>query len=648
MTNKSAKMDFATTQHQLRRFIGWFYLANTLFFWLLGLTYLLKILSSDSLFQNLASDYSSPGGRLLILFFAMTNYFTYMMLLACIPAVLMLLVTYVIPRKRWIIFLSILFATMSLTLLLIDCYIFSRFNFHLNTTILSMLLDMHMRNILGFSSHEMIMVFVILGLLIFLECVAAWVVWSQIVLQQRCQVEKKIARIWFAGTLICYFTLMTSLTKHLNILVQQTPNLPLFSQLLAYVTPIDDAKLKLNQAGEEHFSQRQFSSETMRYPLHAMQCKQPDQPLNVMVIMADTLRFDALQPAYMPHVVRFAQKSWWFMKHVSGGNATQPGLFSLFYSIPGNYWTAALQQKVSPVFMALLRQFGYASQVFWSSEMDNPPFDKTIYVDFNRQTLHHSLQSSVGSRDRDVTQHAIDFLTHHPKNRPFFLNLFYDATHSYCSEQDYDNVYNPEHKECNRLFLGKHEDSRATFVHRYQNALQFVDVEIQKVLDAIEKQGYLNNSIIIITSDHGEEFNDNDHNYWGHAGNFSAVQTHIPLLIHWPGESPRRIDYATTSYDVMPTLLQHLFSCQNPVSDYSIGQDILLEKGRRPFTLAGSYSNMGLIEPDRLTTLYASGDIVMTDPQLKPCPHVKLRMKHLKQAMALMRMYYAKSNSGAG
>lgn len=633
-------MDFATTQQQLRRFIGWFSLANTLFFWILGATYLQKILSSDSLFQNFSFDYSSLGGRLLILFFAITNYFTYMMLLACMPMLLLWMLTYFIPRERWVFVLCVLFGTMSLVLLIADIYIFSRFNFHLNAAILSMFLDSRFRSILGLSNYEMIMIFSALGFVILLESAVARIVWKHIVLPYRWQIGRKIVKYWFSGTLICYFTLMISITNRINILLQQTSNLPLFSQMLAYVTPTKDAQFKLNMMSEAHFSQRHFSSDLLHYPLHPMQCQPPPQPLNLIVIMVDTLRFDSLQEVYMPHLTKFAEESWSFTKHMSGGNSTQPGLFSLFYSLPGNYWTAALQQNVSPVFVDLLLKYQYVTQVFWSSEMDNPPFDKTIYAHFNRQTLHHSAQRSVGDRDRDVTKQAVDFLTHHPKDKPFFLNLFYDATHSYCSDQDYENVYNPEHQECRRFFMGN-QGAGATYLHRYQNALQFVDIEIQKVLDAIKRQGYFDHSVVVITSDHGEEFNDNHHHDWGHASNFSAAQTHIPLLMHWPDESPRRITYATDSYDVMPTFLQRVFFCQNPASDYGIGQNILSEKGRRPFTLAGSYSNMGLIEPDRLTTLYASGDIVMTDLHLEPCPYAKLRIKHLQQAMALMRKYYA-------
>ena len=62
----------------------------------------------------------------------------------------------------------------------------------------------------------------------------------------------------------------------------------------------------------------------------------------------------------MPNVMAFAEQHSMFSNHVSGGNATQPGLFSIFYSIPGSYWTAAMSQEKSPVLMELLAQYGQA------------------------------------------------------------------------------------------------------------------------------------------------------------------------------------------------------------------------------------------------------------------------------------------------
>jgi membrane-anchored protein YejM (alkaline phosphatase superfamily) len=39
---------------------------------------------------------------------------------------------------------------------------------------------------------------------------------------------------------------------------------------------------------------------------------------------------------------------------------------------------------------------------------------------------------------------------------------------------------------------------------------------------------------VIVTSDHGEEFNDTGKNYWGHNGNFSPYQVAVPLLVRGP------------------------------------------------------------------------------------------------------------------
>jgi len=159
-------------------------------------------------------------------------------------------------------------------------------------------------------------------------------------------------------------------------------------------------------------------------------------------------------------------------------------------------------------------------------------------------------------------------------------------------------------------------------------------------LKSIEKQGYLKNSIVIFTSDHGQEFNDNRQNYWGHAGNFTKAQVQVPFVIYWPGEKPNKISYLTSGYDLVPTLLKRLFACKNPTADYSIGQHLWARDERLPFVLAGSYVNMGLIEPDRLTTLETSGSINITDTKAAPLANAKPRINTIKQALGLMRRYF--------
>ena len=620
------------------RFVGWFFLFSTLLFWLLGYGYLEKILLSPSLFQNSYSNYTSIAEKTLITFFALVNYISYMMVLAYIPAFPVLVVAFLIPKKRIVWLLCILVGTLSLMLLIINNSIFSMYKFHLNLSVLRMAFDSNAIDVFEFSSRELTLFFLVFGVLILVEMGLAYFVWRKIVVPGKYLFGQTIAIFWLGGGVFSFLTLVLSISENINIFSQQTPNLPYYNQLLVHLIPVKNAGEILYRYSEEHFSQPIFSNEKMNYPLSPMLCEKPASPTNIILIMVDSLRFDSSK-YNMPNLSRFSEKSWSFNNHLSGGNATQPGLFSIFYSIPANYWTAASKHQISPVFIQLLKQYDYLTKVIWSSVMINPPFHKTIYQEITDLNLHGAPQNDVGDRDRYVTSQAIQFLQANKNEKPFFLNLFYDAPHGYCQSQSYPTKYQPALKRCSRIAM-TNEVNPVPYHNRYLNAVSFVDGELGKVLTSIAKEGYLKNSVVVITSDHGQEFNDNKQNYWGHAGNYTRSQVQVPLIIYWPNGKPVTIDHLTTSYDIVPTILKRVFNCQNKTIDYSIGQDLLVEKNRLPFVLSANYSNFGLIEPDRLTTLRTSGEVFIRDNKAEPLPNVKPRAANIKQALKLMRLYF--------
>ncbi|WP_347252109.1 sulfatase-like hydrolase/transferase [Legionella sp.] len=634
-------MDLQVSKGKIFRFIGWFFLTNAFLFWLLGIEFLKVTFLSKTLFTNYIVSFTGILGKILIVSFALINYLTYMMLLAFIPAVFVLIVAYFLPSKRLIWFLSVLVATLSAALLIIDSHIYMMFKFHLNLTILTMFFHTRWNEVFDLSKQEIIFSLVTISLLGVLEILLAWIVWKKVILTERYKVGKKITYCWCGGFFFCYYILIISIFNNVNLFSQQTLNLPHFNQLFAYFIPDRNAHDILRRFSEADFAQPFFPNDKMNYPLHPLQCKKPAHPYNLILIMVDSLRFDSVQKGYMPNVMRFAKNNWQFLNHISGGNSTQPGLFSIFYSIPSNYWTAALKQNVRAILTDLLIKYGYSTHVFWSSLLSTPPFNKTIFNGLADLGPDGSQKENIGDKDRDITQKAIDFLLNKNHKSPFFLYLFYDAPHGFCRDQNFATPYQPALKECTRVTMTNSDDP-LPYYNRYLNAVNFDDEQIARVLNVIEQQGYLDNSIVIFTADHGQEFNDNKQNYWGHTSNYTETQTHVPLIIHWPGESPRTIEYLTTSYDIAPTLVKHLFACNNSVQDYSIGQDLLLEEGRLPFILAGSYINMGIIEPDRLTTLQVSGGITITNRHAEPTSDAEPRKDVLKQVLILMRKYYAK------
>ncbi|HAU1151388.1 TPA: DUF3413 domain-containing protein [Legionella pneumophila] len=623
------------------RFVGWFFLINAFIFWLVGLGYLRSILFNASLFKNYIADYSSLSGKILILIFSFLNYLTYMMFLAFIPAIPIMIMTFFLPYKRIIWIISVIAATTSLIFLLVDSQVFSIFKFHLNKTILSFVFNSEWSVIFTFSRYELILSFFMIVFILALESVIARLVWKKIVLKDCLKIGKTISLFWLGGALISYFTLLLSIAQNNNLFAQQTPNLPLYNQLIAFTIPDKNADDILRRYSEHYFTQPLFPNYPLHYPLHPLQCKIPEKPYNIILIMVDSLRFDSLKGKYMPSTSQFAKKSWQFLQHMSAGNATHPGLFSLFYSISSNYSTAVLKQQKSPVLIDLLLQYGYQTKIIWSGSMAPLPLDQTIYKKIANLNVNGAPIDDTGDKDRYSTTEAIQFLTDPKANNPFFLHIFYNAPHDYCRYQSFPQLYKPAIEECVRIGMTNHIDP-VPYHNRYLNAVTFIDHEISKVLEVIEKKGYLKNSIIIITSDHGQEFNDNRQNYWGHTSNFTPIQLHVPLIIHWPEEVARRFDYLTSSYDIVPTLLQLVFACKNPISDYSIGYNLLVEGNRAPFLLVGSYINMGIFEADRATALETSGRITITGLKAEPLDGAAPRMDIVTRALDLMRRYYGK------
>ena len=88
----------------------------------------------------------------------------------------------------------------------------------------------------------------------------------------------------------------------------------------------------------------------------------------------------------------------------------------------------------------------------------------------------------------------------------------------------------------------------------YQDAIKAADSSISRLVKGLESEGFLNNVILIITSDHGEELG--DHGRYGHAHSLYEEQLHVPLILKYPNSKPVRVKSNVRLLDLMPTLLE--------------------------------------------------------------------------------------------
>jgi len=89
---------------------------------------------------------------------------------------------------------------------------------------------------------------------------------------------------------------------------------------------------------------------------------------------------------------------------------------------------------------------------------------------------------------------------------------------------------------------------------KYDAEITFVDQHLGKLLDFVDKQPWGKNTMVILSSDHGEAFG--EHKMYRHGFHVWEMLTHVPLMIRAPGITPRRIDTLRSAIDLAPTILE--------------------------------------------------------------------------------------------
>ncbi len=93
-------------------------------------------------------------------------------------------------------------------------------------------------------------------------------------------------------------------------------------------------------------------------------------------------------------------------------------------------------------------------------------------------------------------------------------------------------------------------------IAQYDGEVAYMDAAIQTILTALEKRGLLDDSIVVVNSDHGETLYDHDC-FFDHHGIYDTV-LHVPLMIRYPKSIPAgmRVGGYNLHQDLMPTILE--------------------------------------------------------------------------------------------
>ena len=608
-----------TPRAQLARWAGWYFLVNAGVLLLLSLRYFFAAPVSDELLAEVFSILAATG-----------HFASFALVGALVSLPLIMLV----PRKAVVFAFAQIFMAIVLLAFVIDTFVFAQYRYHLNGMVLDLLLGGAALEIFTFSGVVWLsFVLLLLGSLAAQWWLGRWM-WKWTQRTQRNHYGYVIAAVLasvFATENVVYAwadaSAYTPITKQIRVLPGYAPLTAkkFFDRFGLSSAPSLMATLNVER------------NSGVLYPVHALQCMAPVSPLNILVVLIDAWRFDVLTPEVTPNIYQLVDSSWRFENHFSGANSTRTGVFSLMYGIPGTYWNAMLAEQRGAVLIEQLVHDNYRMGIFGSAKLTNPEFDRTVFAPV-KNLRTQSQGATPSARDQNITDEFRAFLGQPDIARqPFFGFLFYDSPHGYDFPANYPLPFTPSWAQVNYLALNNDSDP-VPFVNRYKNSVHYTDSLVGQVLDTLRARNLLEKTIVIVTGDHGQEFNDNKLNYWGHNSNFSRYQIQVPLLIRWPGQGAQRFTHRTSHFDLAPTLLHDALGCTNPAHDYSSGLR-LTEVDEQRLMILSSYEQFALVEPARTAIVDDLGSMDVVDERYRPSTD-KLAPPRLAQAMEEMARFY--------
>ncbi|RZP55547.1 DUF3413 domain-containing protein [Vibrio vulnificus] len=523
-----------------------------------------------------------------------------------------------------------LIASLGVATLFIDTIVFAQYRFHINAVVLELVMS---GQIVSFPLITWLMVIGGVALLL----VAQW--WTIRWLENGAPVRalklgRKFALLTFAALLATNAIHIWAAAHAYQPVTTVKRYLPLF-----YPATADKFMRKQGWVDEEALERQKALAfkrkNDLNYPLAPLQTQPVEKPLNIMLLVVDSWRADTFNADNTPNMWKYAQSGVVFNNHIATGNATRTGIFGLFYGIPGTYWHGFLANQQSPVLIDRLQALDYQLGIFTAAQLRKPEFNQTVFTKVENLRI-----GSEGSRpselDADLTQDWLAWYDQRDKSKPTFSFLFYDAPHGYDFPADFELKYEPMLKEVNYLKLNNDTDP-TPFFNRYKTSVRYVDSMATKVLDKLKESGDLENTLVIITGDHGQEMNDNKLNFWGHNSNFTDAQVNVPFAIFGPGVDAAKIQWSTealTSHqDVVPTLMKHYLGVTNDVKDYSVGEDLLGDAVKRDWIISSNYSGYAIITDDDILEVSGGGQYQFMDKTNRQLKDQQPNFTYLQQAL---------------
>ena len=499
-------------------------------------------------------------------------------------------------RITWLVYAVAIIGTGITNLVLLgDCTVYNIYHFHLNGFVWNLITAPGgIESMGGSSSTNVVLIIIFFGVLS-LQVLLLWIL--NFLYKSRLQTLLLKPRRTYIFLLIIFIALSLGerITYGVSQLQAYCPVLT-NSNAFPFYMPMTFYHLAKKFGYNVHREKNLHVVEDSKllYPLKPLIVKKQKKLPNIVLVACESWRWDMLDPEISPATWKFAQKAHQFRHNYSAGNGTRMGIFGFFYGLYGPYWFPFLNARQSPVLMDTVQKLGYQISMYTSAKFSYPEFDRTVLANLPDSAIHEYGSKGAGwERDRKNVGDLLDFIQNRNPQCPFFTFMFFESPHARYYFPPESVIRKNYLKDFNYATMSLNKDI-GLIKNRYINSCHHLDSQLQRIFDCLEETKLLDNTIVILVGDHGEEFMEKGR--WGHNSEFHEEQTRTPLIVWVPGTGSSVSDQMTSHLDIAPTLLP-LLGVTNPAADYSLGHD-LLSGYHRLYTVITDWSRVAYVGKD--------------------------------------------------
>lgn len=301
-------------------------------------------------------------------------------------------------------------------------------------------------------------------------------------------------------------------------------------------------------------------------------CSRPAPPPNVVVVVVDTLRADHLGSygngrGLTPFLDQLATRGVRFERAYATSSWTMPSVASLFTArYPVQHGVHTMQSKLADGETTLaeaLSARGWAAAGFSANLLVGAPHG--FGQGFDPYTAFAVEEGAAKVRGGTLRSRSESWLDQRrPGAPPVLLYYQFMEPHApYEPPEPWRSRFVRPHaagevEEAARVMeahkiWNRPPEQIALLASLYDGEVAAADEELRLLFADLERRGVLDNAVVVITADHGEEFG--DHGGLSHGFTLFEEQVRVPLLILAPGLAPAVIAQPVSLIDVAPTVL---------------------------------------------------------------------------------------------